>query len=170
MKQHHANFIIETSSSGNKKKLITSRSNQRFEAFFKATNFILPTLISFSNGEKEKSIYFDKVVSSNNFYCALEEPILPQISGNYQVNWNFRCQSEKEMILKAIIRTSLEEKQFDFVVHDKLTLNVFETIIPCQGFAAGDGIIFEIQMISCEDYTFELVTSKIEIEYDAILI
>jgi len=165
MKQHHANFIIETPMP---KKNTVSKRNQRFEAFFVASNFNLPLSLNFNEENSHIcQIYFDKVTSSNNFYCALDEPILPQIAGKYSIVWNFRVQCDKLLKANAIIRTDIDEKIMELIVTSELVLFTFEPLISCKGFASGDGIICEINTESIDE--IKLITNKLEIEYDSPL-
>ena len=55
-------------------------------------NFCIATIFNFPyeiNLEPNEPIdvYFDKVIDSHNFYIALDQPILPQVCGNYSIIW-----------------------------------------------------------------------------------
>ena len=143
-----------------------NNSNDDINCFCLASNFNLPYEISFSDKESSVDILFDKILSSNNFYVALDDPITPQIYGNYLITWSFRYEimspKSDSLILKAIIKTSCSTKEFEF---SEKNHNLFNCIIPCKGFAAGDGILFEIS--SSESSTINLVTNKVDIKYDS---
>ena len=148
------------------------RNNNRnddtiINCFCIASNFNLPYEISFCDDDKDVDILFDKILSSNNFYIALDDPITPQIYGNYSITWSFRYEiiskESDNLILKAIIKTSCITNEFKFTEMNHH--NIFNCIIPCKGFAAGDGILFEIS--SNESCTINLVTNKVDIKYDS---
>jgi len=150
------------------------RNNNRnddtiINCFCIASNFNLPYEISFC-GDKDVDILFDKILSSNNFYVALDDPITPQIYGNYSITWSLRYEivskESDSLILKAIIKTSCSKKEFEFSENNtEKNHNIFNCIIPCKGFAAGDGILFEIS--SSESSTISIITNKVDIKYES---
>jgi len=145
-----------------------NNSNDDINCFCLASNFNLPYEISFSDKESSVDILFDKILSSNNFYVALDDPITPQIYGNYLITWSFRYEimspKSDSLILKAIIKTSCSTKEFIFS-ENNTEKNHINCIIPCKGFAAGDGILFEIS--SSESSTINIITNKVDIKYDS---
>jgi hypothetical protein len=151
-----------------KKKNIISSDD--INCFCIASNFILPYEISFrEDGLMLVDILFDKILASNNFYVALDDPITPQIYGNYSILWSFRYEvissKSDKVTFKAIIRTSCMVKEFDFFKNSGVNHNLFNLVIPCKGFAAGDGILFEIS--SSESSTINISTNKVDIKYES---
>ena len=148
-----------------KKKNINNNNNE-INCFCIASNFNLPYQISFKDNESV-DIFFDKISASNNFYVALDEPILPQVCGNYSITWSFRYEilSSISTIFKATIKTNCSEKEFEFNGNDLniVNHNLFTCVIPCKGFAAGDGIIFEIN--SNESSGVNIISNKVDITY-----
>ena len=73
-------------------KILEKKKSSRSESncFCKGSNFSLPIELSFGEKNQTNDIFFDKILESNNFYIALDEPILPQVCGNYSINWSFR--------------------------------------------------------------------------------
>jgi len=145
-------------------------NNDEINCFCIASNFNLPYEISFSEEEKSVDILFDKILASNNFYVALDDPITPQIYGNYSITWSFKYEiissKSDSLILKAIIKTSCSRKEFDFLENNTGTNhNLLNCVIPCKGFAAGDGILFELS--SSESSTINIITNKVDIKYDS---
>lgn len=150
------------------KKKIQNNFDEK-KNFCTASNFDFPYQISLSEGNESVDILFDKILMSNNFYIALDEPILPQVCGNYAIVWRFRYEIlppvyNTSKILVAVIKTSCCEEKCEFSTNDSNILE-FNCIIQCKGFAAGDGIIFEIQ--SKDTVNINLITNKVSITYES---
>ncbi len=145
---------------------INNNISNNINCFCIASNFLFPYEISFLERESV-DILFDKILASNNFYVALDEPITPQIYGNYHIKWILKYEiisPEKcdSLILKAIIRTSCFENEFNL---ENIKENMFNCIIPCKGFAAGDGILFEIK--SSNSSKINVISNKVDIKYES---
>lgn len=145
-------------------------NNDDINCFCIASNFNLPYEITFSDKESSVDILFDKILVSNNFYVALDDPITPQIYGNYSITWSFRYEiflPKSEVVsFKAIVGTSCMVKEFEFSKNSGVNHNIFNCVIPCKGFAAGDGILFKISCLESSS-AINIITNKVEIKYDS---
>lgn len=145
----------------------TKYENSNPNAFVLATNFESP-LPFVLTASVPQDVIFDNVLNSNNFFNPGE--LLPQISGNYLVNWSFNCtliEGNPNQIYTATIE-ALNSESFNFTPS---LLSVkhynFSTIISSAGFSVllGDDNSITFSITSPENSTIHLTSNIVNVNY-----
>jgi hypothetical protein len=129
-----------------------------------ATNFESPLPVTLVATESQE-IAFDNVLNQNNFFNP--GAFLPQISGNYLVNWSFNVilvSGTPSLNYTATISCNNTET-FTFVPTTTSTHYNFQAVMSSSGFSMNevDAIVFS--MTSPENATIHLTSNIVRIKY-----